>query len=327
MDVKYILEIRDLPDELTEELLAKDIDETLGLVENSSAENDPEVEESMNEYSGTEYIEDIIPVKLRMLDAKEYTSTVSERFPGVKFIINLENNKICISGKTEDLVSSKLDLYRTLSSFCVYNVECISPELYRYTKVKGYINDKLVKNELICSWEVRNERLFMCSQEVDIARCTDLVLGSVKEVIFPICFESASIFLSSQWHDFLTKLQAESAVICNAVSSGNGTEVHVITTDDVIDYIVKKIKTFLKGMLKITTETFNCCELGTRFAELDKTDFWLARKLLDIISSEFALQYVTIENYHTFDDVPQCRITGTDEGRILAKERIRNFEL
>ena len=164
------LEIRDLPDELTEELLAKDIDETLGLVENSSAENDSEVEESMNEYSGTEYIEDIIPVKLRMLDAKDYTSTVSKRFPGVKFKINLENNKICISGKTEDLVSVKLDLYRTLSSFCVYKVDCISPELYQYTKVKGYINDKLAKTELICSWEVRNERLFMCSQEVDIAR-------------------------------------------------------------------------------------------------------------------------------------------------------------
>ena len=155
----------------------------------------------------------------------------------------------------------------------------------------------------------------------------DLVLGSVKEVVFPICFESASIFLSNQWHDFLTELQVESAVICNAVTGGNGTEVHVIATDDVIDNIVKKIKIFLKGMLKITTETLNCCELGTRFAEVDKTDFWLARKLLDIISSKFALHHVPIQNYHSFDDGPKCSITGTAEGRILAKERIRNFEL
>ena len=326
--VIHNLEIRDLPEELAEELLAKDIDETLGLVENSCAEYDSEGEKSMNfDESYDEYIVDIIPIKLRMLEAMEYSKAVAERFPGVKFEINFENNRVDIRGKTEDVVSVKLDLYKTLSSFCVYNMKCISPEMFEASRVMEYINSTLDAKKLICTWDVQNKRLVICSHETHIAQCCDIIEGAVKETVFPVCTESAAAFLSSQWQNMLAMLRKDNEVMCKAETGGRGNEaqVHVIAMSNAINAVVEKIKSFLKQQLRIDTETFYTAkELGLFFAEIEKNNPGVARRILDKISSNLPLHHVCI-NVKSSYGMTTYNITGTAEGRLLAKNHIINM--
>ena len=325
------LDIRGLPRELTENLLTKDIEDTIGLMEASSVEYESDTEDSeTNEQAGRQVVKDLRQVQLRMLKAMKYPESTTEKFPNVRVKINLEKNEIVLDGDTRaEIQSVKLNLYKTLSSISVCMFDDISTEVlefYQSERVSMYIDKKLTENKLVCLWEVTDQSLVVCSIQADVIKCANIVRGSVKTESFQISKESAAIFWSSKWQNKIEELQKANYLLCKVVSNGEINAV-LIATDDTVDGAAENVKAFLKTQSKITSEAIQLDQIDPGFAALFKINYCFSKKILAPIAKGLSQHFVSIE--YTFEcfngKTSSITLKGTVEGRELAKQQIRKL--
>ena len=325
------LELHGLPKELTEDLMAKDIERKVGSAEASSAEYLSEDDEEENDGENVEetgnivaQIKDVTPVKVRMFMATNDDEEVFEKFPNVKMKMNKKTNVINFYGNAAEIQPFKLDVYKKLSTFSVYTFPDISQssiKLFKSSKVAENINNKLSSNKLECEWETEGTSLIICSCEREIDECCRMVRNSVKEVRFPVCKEAAAVFLSSQWQEDQHALSKKVDFICNMKTMEDTIEVHIVAEHDTIDAVVREIKAFVQQETKRNTEAIKFNKLGPVHETL--FDMGLASKLVQKIINDLSMYHVSIERI--LDD--DFYISGTMEGRELVKKRIQNINL
>ena len=54
---------------------------------------------------------------------------------------------------------------------------------------------------MLYAWEIRDGQLILCSLARDVAKCTNIILASLKQTMFSVSKESASTFMSARWQD------------------------------------------------------------------------------------------------------------------------------
>ena len=269
------------------------------------------------------------PVQIKMLHITKYVEKVSEQFPDIKVELGLEKNEISFEGEPDMVHSVTLNLFETLSGFGLSVIAGKSEEyieLYKRERVIEHVNNKLKAQNIACALEVKGQMLVICSLEEDIAKCTTIVEESVTETKFPISRESSATFLTLEWQEEVKKIQDENEIQYKVSSDKNFTAVSVIATDNVIKGIVCSIEKFLKSQLTIKSETFlNVETISAKFRKLYDLDVIAWLKLLDRIAKDLSVHHVAIQR--EFLKGSSLTVTGTREGRELAKTRMANLDI
>ena len=334
------LEIRGVPKQLTDDLTTKNVENTIGSAEASSAEYEsdeeyPEPKAEITEDNYTVILKNLKTIQLKLLTVLKFQESIVEKFPNVTVDINLENNEVRLQGNNADTQLAKMNLYETLSTYVTHVFDDISEgalELYQSKRVVEYINTKLASENLErIVWEIKDGCLLVCGVREDVIKCTGIIRETVKEEKFPISKESAAVFWSTQWQNKLTKLRKDTDVFCEVKSSGNVIHASVIAASDKVAELAGKVKTFLRKQSNVRSETINVQRLGKIFSMLkdnaDKLDddiwYYFVEKLISKIESDLSKHYVSVD----FSDFEDIKITGTAEGRDLAKKRLKTINL
>ena len=269
------------------------------------------------------------PVQIKMLHITKYVEKVSEQVPDIKVELGLEKNEICFEGEPDMVHSVTLNLFETLGGFAVHRIDGKSEEymeLYKRERVIEYIKNKLKAQNIACTLEVKGQMLVICSLEEDIAKCTTIVEESVTETVFPISRESSATFLTLEWQEEVKKIQDENDIQYKVSSDKKFTEVSVIATDDVIKGIVCRIEEFLKSQLTINSEVFTTAEsVSELFRKMYDLDSTATHIMLNRVAKDLSVHHVAIER--KFGRNGFLSVTGTREGRELAKTRIAKFDI
>ena len=173
--------------------------------------------------------------------------------------------------------------------------------------------------------------ILICSLQENIATCTKLIDESVREIKFPISKESSATLITQEWEKEVKLIQAENEIVYKVFSDKTSTNVTVVANVKEISGIVGRIKTFLMGQLDIRTESFDLPEkLSPKFQQVYALDSILACKMLDLIAQGLSLYHVTIKRnikYNGCHLESYYTVTGTKEGRKLAKKRINELNI
>ena len=290
------LVIKGLPKELSNNLLTKDVEGTIGSLEASSAEYESdseqfEVKSEVYEQAGIEVVKTLEPIQLRMLITMEFEESMAEKFPNIRVKIDLEMYEVILEGDNADIQSDKTDLYETLSAFAVCVFAGISEEeleLIQYKRVKEYIEKKLASEKLLCLWEIEEKCLIVCSFHADVIRCFGIISGSVKEEKFLISDRSSAVFWSTEWQNKLKELQKDSDLCSKVKSSGSEINAHIIAQDDEVGNVVDKVKIFLKEQSKRRSETVQVKQLGENLATFSKVSYEIWHNLFNRIASDLS---------------------------------------
>ena len=323
------LDIRGLPKELTNNLLTKDVEGTIGSLEASSAEYESDSEQfeaksEVFEQAGIEVVKTLKPIQLRILITIDFEESMAAKCPNVRVKINPEMNEVILEGNNADIQSVKAYMYETLSVFAVCVFDGISEEeleLIKYERVKEYIEKKLASEKLVCLWEIEDNCLIVCSVHADVIRCFRIIRGSVKEEKFLISDRSSAVFWSTEWQNKLKELQKDSYLCSKVKSSEDEINAHIIARDDEVSNVVEKVKIFLKEQSRRRSEAVNVKQLGENFETFSKVSYGIWHKLFNRIISDLSIHFVSIEGFSGcyFNQSTTFTLTGTDEGRALAK--------
>ena len=326
------LDVRGLPKELTDSLLTKDIERIVASNEVSSAEYEFDNDEyEVTEQNNGNVVKDLKPVQLRMLKAIEYPRSISDAFPNVKVKLDIEKNEVLFSGENADIEPVKLNFYATLSSFSVCMFDDIPAsvlEFYQSERVVEYINQKLSTNKLVCAWEIQPNDLIVCSFQTDIIKCSNIIRASVKTESFLISKESAAVSLSKKWQDHLAELRKHNDLACKVAASGKEFSVELVLTDDRAQgsgsAISSNIKDFFKRNVTIKTENITLDQLSSKLTALYTVSKRLVREALELVVVDLSIHFVKIELRVASSGSLSVDISGTVEGRELAKQEIKN---
>ena len=334
------LDIRGLPKELTDDLLAKDVEKTIGSIEASSAEYESDDEHSepkaeMDEHAGSQILINLKSIQVRMLTTIKFQESMSETFPNVTVTINLEKNEVHLDGDNAAIQLVKMKLYETLSTYVVCVFDDISAgmlEICQSKRVTEYINKQLASKKLVCLvWEIKDECLVICGVHEDVNKCARIIRGSVKEENFPISKESAAVFWSNQWQDKLKALRRDSDVFCEVISSGDVINATVFARYDKVAELVGKVKRFLREQAKVKSEKVRLNQLGKKLTALSELDddiwevFW--EKLISKIEKDLSIHFVSVDDWYSLAPEEKFSVTGAVEGRDLAKKRLKSINL
>ena len=338
--VIHDLDIRGLPEELTDDLLAKDVEKTIGSIEASSAEYESDDEHlepkaEMDEHAGRQILINLKSVQVKMLTIIKFQESMSKTFPNVTVTINLEKNEFHLDGDNAAIQLVKMKLYETLSTFVVCVFDDISAgmlEICQSKRVTEYINKQLASEKLVCLvWEIKDECLVICGVHEDVIKCARIIRGSVKEENFPISKESAAVFWSNQWQDKLKALRTDSDVFCEVISSGDVINATVFARYDKVAELAGKVKAFLREQAKVKSEKVRFNQLGKKLTALSELDddiwevFW--EKLLSKIEKDLSIHFVSVDDWYSLAPEEKFSVTGTVEGRDLAKKRLKSINL
>ena len=279
------------------------------------------------------------PVQLRMLQLTNYTETVLEQLPEIKVVMDLEKIEISFEGDAKTVLSGYRNLMETLCKFRL-NIINNKPEehieLYKREKVIEYINDKLEAQNIVCTWEVNEQMILICSLQENIATCTKLIDESVREIKFPISKESSATLITQEWEKEVKLIQAEKEIVYKVFSDKTSTNVTVVANVKEVSRIVGRIKTFLANQLDRESETFNGPEqISSSFKQLYDLNSTLAHTLIDRITEGLSrLYHVTVKKeyiqgsrYNGWVDHHRYTINGTRDGRTHMKKQIAELNI
>lgn len=318
------LEIRGLPSELTQDILSL---QTEGILGSSTASNTDEAVGSDD--SGItipaieETISDLKPVQLKMLSVTKFPMTEEQKCPNVKVEIDHSKNEIVLTTKSdrEDIKNIKLNMFETLSKLCtvINNIPESHAELFRAKQAQKYIASKLEKKKLVCTWEVRDTELVICSSEADIALCETVIKKSIREDIIPASNDSISILYSQEWPYQLKYFHKENSFIYKVDEFH--TSIRIISTDDISTEVVILVNEFLKKYARIQTERFSNVSSSRQLQEVFRQYPNLILEKAREIENDLSMHYVSIQiAFH-------IAISGTLEGITLAKKRFRSLSI
>ena len=331
------LDIRGLPKELTDDLLAIDIEKTIGSIEASSAEYESDDEHSepkaeMDEHAGRQILINLKSIQVRILTTIKFQDSMSETFPNVTVTINLEKNEVHLDGDNAAIQLVKIKLYETLSTYVVCVFDDISSgmlEICQSKRVTEYINEQLASEKLVCLvWDIKDQCLSICGVHADVIKCARIIRGSVKELKFPISKESSAVFWSSQWQNKLKELRTDGDVFWEVTSSGDVIKARIISRYDKVAELAGEVKAFLRGKAKVNSVNVRVNQLGKKLAALSALDvgiwetFW--EKLSSKIEKDLSIHFVSVDDWVYSKEF---EITGTAEGRDLAIKRLKSINL
>ena len=335
--VIHDLDIRGLPKELTDDLLAKDVEKTIGSIEASSAEYESDDEHSelkaeMDEHAGRQILINLKSIQVRMLTIIKFQESMSKTFPNVTVTINLEKNEVHLDGDNAAIQLVKMKLYETLSTYVVCVFDDISAgmlEICQSKRVIEYINKQLASEKLVCLvWDIKDQCLSICGVHEDVIKCARIIRGSVKEQKFPISKESSAVFWSSQWQNKLKELRMDSDVFWEVISSGDVIKARIISRYDKVAELVREVKAFLRGQAKVNSVNVRKNQLGKLQAALSAldADIWekFAEILISKIEKDLSIHFVSVFEWFGSQEF---QLSGTAEGRDLALKRLKSINL
>ena len=131
--------------------------------------------------------------------------------------------------------------------------------------------------------------------------------------------------MPSNWLNKQEELRKQNEFVCNSVSHDEDMiEVQIVAQDDTVKKIVQEVKAFVKQQTKLNSENVASTKLGLVFKYLLDKSSLQADKLLTKIAEDLSMYHVSIERKWSSS---VCVITGTLEGRELAKLRMRTLNL
>ena len=277
-----------------------------------------------------ETISNLNPVQLKMLSATRFPDAAKKNFPNVNVEIDHNKIEIVLKGDSAELQNAKLCLFETVSDFSIIILKDIPEnyfELLKAKRVQEYIAEKLDSKKLVCTWEVLDSELVVCSSGADIASCATVISESVKEEIIPASDASVGILYTRPWPERLTGLHKEGRFIYKVVSADSHTSIRIITTDDISTEVVTLVKQLLTKHIKIQKEDHFVSSTGKNLIEAYKLYKNLICHKVHEIESDLSMHHMSLKFTNAFAPNAYITISGTLEGIDLAKQRFRSLSL
>ena len=261
-----------------------------------------------------------------MLQMTNYREGLSEQLPGIKVEINLKKNEISFEGESKTVLSGYRNLVETISKFGLNKLDNKPKdhiELYKRERVIEYISKRLEEKNIVSAWEVTDQVITICSQKEDIAKCTNIIDGSITEIKFPISKESSATLVTKEWQGELKQINEESDIAYTVDSDKTSTMVTVVAQDNEVSGVVSRVKAFLESQLDIHTEKVYYGGFSEKFKNLSCLNSTLAHNLVAQVAERLSKSYhVTVTNNDFW-----YTITGTKDGRQNAKRRIAELDI
>ena len=177
-------------------------------------------------------------------------------------------------------------------------------------------------NYYVSAWEVTDQMITICSQKYEIAKCTQVIDGSIAETSFPISKESPATLVTKEWKEELKQINEVNDFVYRVDANKTSTVVTVVALDNEVSGVVSRVKAFLKSQLDIDSETFDNPSV---FHNLYNLNSKLAGKLIDQIAEGLSVYHVILKpvpgwSYSTYT------VSGTKEGKERAKKHIAKLD-
>ena len=261
-----------------------------------------------------------------MLQMTNYTENLVEQLPGIKVEINLKKNEISFEGASKTVLSGYRSLVETISKFDLNKLDNKPKEyieLYKRKRVVAYISKRLEEQNIVSAWEVADQMITICSMREEIAKCTNIIDGSIAEIKFPISKESSATLVTKEWQGELKQINEESDIAYTVDSDKTSTMVTVVALDNEVIGVVSRVKAFLESQLDIHSEQVYYSGFSEKFKNLYSLNSTLAHILVDRVADGLSKSYhVTVTNDNCW-----YTITGTKDGSQNAKRRIAELDI
>lgn len=279
------------------------------------------VEENKKSKQSVEFFCVASPDQTDFFEKKQFLTKIKETIPGlVEVTVKESRTEICLIGSEDAISTAKQQLEDLMKSVAVLDCTEIPNEVVNFVSQKAgleYIDTLLSNRNVTCVISViAKDRLKIVGRSIE--ECSNLkscLCEKIIKVSVHLPDENEHIFFSSQWHEILKSLEAESLVEYKVESDKSlRRSLNIFGVKELVEKYAKKLKDLMHS-LKIVCNKMVLAPSISRFMK-------------EVMESEIHALEADFKNENVKIEIRDCEseIKGTEQGIVKVQAKFEELK-